>query len=253
MESTVYIKHPTLENHRRKDKKLPYHMNTDLKYKKHRCIDIEELQKLNKDIPELFGEDEDTLKYRIKECNNNDSISLDISHLDLKSIPFNIPINIKYLFCNHNLMKSLDNILFFKKLQILDFSNNKLTKLPELPSTLIELTCRNNYLEDIDLIIHCPNIKRIDFSYNKLNDIKLLKQLENLEVLVINNNNLTDIPDLKNIKKIICKNNKICQLGRYDNMEELECNDNMLTSISNYPNLKRLYCEDNKIEKINTM
>jgi len=257
---------------------LPFYPETDLKYMKQRDIDIEVLKKLNKDVPELFQENKDTVKYRIKDCIKDGGFFLDLNNLNLNKLPKtpqrvldyklqsncdsgrknkilsgNMPLSIRHLFISNNRLTNIDELSKLHNLETLDCSNNKLKKLPKLSETLKELSCQNNDLTNLDNLLLCNgniNIIRLDCSYNIINNIPRLFKLISLNC---RNNLLGSLPNLPNLKNLKCQYNKLKLLGRYPDLEHMECNDNVLTKIENFPKLLNLYCESNRINKLNNM
>lgn len=128
-------------------------------------------------------------------CNNN----------KLDSLPY-LPDSLQYLYCDDNnltlfpnlndndILKDLhctDNkmqgeIEFLpENLEILSFSNNQITGLPELPESLIELECSNN-------------------------NLTTLPELHNTELIKLNfdNNSIVDLPDLpESLRELSCRGN----------------------------------------------
>jgi Leucine-rich repeat (LRR) protein len=126
-----------------------------------------------------------------------------LKYLELKKIP---DLSMFYdtleeLYIGDNELDYLPDLSMFKKLLVLDVSINKIKKISKLPKNLIEFTCFDNYIDDISSIKHCPNLKTLYASNNLISDISFLNN--KLNVLIMNNNNLSSIPNnLTNIRKI---------------------------------------------------
>lgn len=234
---------------RTKGNDIQFYKN-DLMYKKHRNIDMPWLIKNNHSILSTVKEDMDTLKYRMNDCIKKGGLSLDISHLELLTMPTNLPRTLKFLFCSDNLFSDLGNIEYLTELEILDCCSNRIKTLGNLPSKLVEMSCRNNKLTNIDGIKNCPKLERLDCSYN---DLESIPSHNHLKIVVCNSNRLNELPSIPNLHKLSCRNNNLKQLGEYNNLEYLECNRNKIENISNYPSLKHLFCSHNNINSLSNL
>jgi Leucine-rich repeat (LRR) protein len=92
----------------------------------------------------------------------------------------------------------------------------------------------------------------------EINDIKELNTLKNKDLvieLIINNNQLTKLPDcineFINLQYLYCHYNKLTTLGSLNlpNLQNLSCSNNKLTTLGqlNLPNLQQLYCSENEL------
>ncbi len=146
--------------------------------------------------------------------------------------------------------------------------------------------CKKNSSTSLDLSL--MNIKKedifsLDIDYSKilylfLNDNNLsgeinLSKFSNLEVLDIENNNLTKIILPKSLKELVINNNKLTELPtninlirlkanknnltilpeEYTNIENLELSYNNITKINNRSKLRRLIIDSNPVELINSL
>jgi hypothetical protein len=73
---------------------------------------------------------------------------LDLSFKNLKTIPNNIPSNIKRLILNDNDISKIDNLP--DGLECLDISNNKISKIENLPDGLEHLDIRFNKISKLE-------------------------------------------------------------------------------------------------------
>jgi Leucine-rich repeat (LRR) protein len=91
-----------------------------------------------------------------------------------------------------------------------------------------------------------------------INDIKELNKLKNKDLvveLIINNNQLTKLPDcineFINLQYLYCHFNNLTTLGELNlpNLQNLSCSNNKLTTLGqlNLPNLQELYCSENEL------
>ncbi len=227
-----------------------YYKN-DLKYKKHRNLTDKEVS----DIKNKLGisiEDMDTIEYRIKDMLKSGGTTLDISHLDLTNLPQNIPTTVQHLFCSNNTLTSISSLKYLKNLLVFDCCCNKLTKLPELPESVVEINCRNNNIKNTVNLQNYQYLRRLDISYN---DLETLLINSSIEILVCGNNRLTDISsnNISNLKKLVCNNNNLKKIQEYPNLEILICHKNSLVNIMNYSKLLELHCSGNQLESISNL
>lgn len=223
-----------------------YH--NDLKYKTHNNIDLMKIVNAKEKI-----DDHDKLEYRFEDCRRNGYVTLDISHLDLKSLP-NIPSDIakkiQYLFMSNNKIEIMDDLSHMENVVVADLCSNKLVNVPKLPDGIEELIVRNNMLTNINQLADYNYLKRLDCSYNKIASIPII---DSLEMLVTRDNSLVEIIKLKNLKKLACQNNQITRLNELPNLEILECDRNNITEIRDMKNLKQLYCSKNRISILDNL
>jgi Leucine-rich repeat (LRR) protein len=90
----------------------------------------------------------DTAIKRINECIKTKSTELDLSYLDLTSLP-DLPDNLTELNCNGNKLTILPTLP--NSLTELNCDHNQLTNLPYLPDSLNDLHCVDNLLTTIPL------------------------------------------------------------------------------------------------------
>lgn len=217
----------------------------DLKYTNKNNIDI-------KRVNGLYNcESKDTVNYRIKDSINNNGTTLDLSHLNLATIP-KLPEelykSIKYLFISENKIETINNLNRFTNLKVVDLCANRLKHISNLPTQLKELHVKHNMLTKLDCLYDCPNLKRLDCADNKLND---LPQIDSLEILICSQNNISQLPLFKHLKKLICSYNSIKYISDYKQLEILDCDSNIIECICDMPNLKELYCSKNQVDIIN--
>ncbi len=107
---------------------------------------------------------------------------------------------------------------------MLNYYNNQLTKLPDLPPNLTELFCYNNQLTELPDL---PSTLTHLFCYN--NQLTELHELPpNLNILICDSNQLTGLPILPSTLTHLC------------------CFSNQLTGLPILPStLTHLYCYDN--------
>ncbi len=227
-----------------------YH--TDLKFKKHRNIDIDRIVKYNPHLSYLKDECHDTIEYRKKECLNDDDGFMDLSHMDLDDISSksDIPDTVRFLFLSDNQLLDLPELIDFKYLKVLDICNNKIVELPELPESLEELSCRNNYIENIDELANLKKLKKLDISYNNLEEIP---NIRNLETLLCYNNRIKYVHPIRTLKILGIRHNKLTYIESFKNLTELDCDHNNIRKIDGFDKLTHLYINNNDLEWIGSM
>ncbi len=158
-------------------------------------------------------------------------------------------------------LKRIVHILY--KIEFLDLSNNKLTKLPDLKKypnilylnvsfnlidqdilddNLVELTCHNNFIKSIK----SKKITHLNASNNVIDKL----DTPNIKVLIISYNKLNWIHSYINLVYLECIENHIKQIDNMLELEELYIGNNNLSNIKNMPKLKVLNCVKNPIDKI---
>ncbi|MES2431989.1 MAG: hypothetical protein V4556_13730 [Bacteroidota bacterium] len=173
------------------------------------------------------------------------------------------------LVCSGLNISDLQGIQYFKKLEMLECSNNKLNHLPALTDSLYTLFCINNQLTDLPKLpariaeLQCSKNQltrlpalpeSLSVLYCDFNLIDILPALpEQMTYLNCGSNNLTSLPALPNILwKLFCPKNKLTALPALpDSLSELGCSFNKLTSLPSLPNkLFALYCDSNQLSSL---
>lgn len=220
----------------------------DLKYKKHNNIDLKRVS-----INTSDKIDRDTIEYRFDECVKNGYITLDLSHLNLKSLP-HIPSQfhnkLQYLFIAENNIQIIEDISYLEELIVFDVCNNKLSMMPLLPEKIEEVQIKNNNINNINSLSQYDYLKRLDCSENNIKEIPII---DSLEILICDKNKIEKIPKLKKLIKLSCSDNMITNIHKLQYLEILECDKNKLTHIEDFINLKELYCSRNDITTIRNL
>jgi len=196
----------------------------------------------NKDLKNIYG---------LEKLNKLENVN--IESCNLNKIP-NLPYSIKEI----------------------NFYNNKITEIPDFTNytNLVKFNICKNNIYNIYNFSNLNNISHLDLSYNPLNNIidfkninlpKLIKldlsctnineilhidKLTKLKILIINNNNITQIHKLPlSLTYLSCCNNNLKNLPDLSyliNLIKLFCNNNILKNIPLLPlNLKLLSCKGN--------
>jgi hypothetical protein len=194
----------------------------------------------------------DTLRFRLNECKANNFTYLDLSHLELSTIPNLIEHKhyaklrkVKHLFINNNNLTSLLNLDQFDSVEVLDVSTNKITILENLPQTIVELCCHDNLIESLPLHI---NIMRLDITHN---NVRSIGKYDKLERLLCESNKIEYIASCPRLKWITCKNNPLRKLYVQPMLEYLDCsNTNMHETLTEFYSLKHFMCNNTRITEI---
>jgi hypothetical protein len=142
----------------------------------------------------------DEVQRRIKNCIQNGHTYLDISRMELKELPNNLPTELTTLNCSNNLITKLENLP--DNLTYFFCHNNKITKLENLPINLIHLRCNDNkylHISEINAqkydLEETPNyenyISKIQKLWKKKHILKISKILKSQT-----SHKFFDIPDL---------------------------------------------------------
>jgi Leucine-rich repeat (LRR) protein len=159
---------------------------------------------------------------------------------------------------NQKLTKLPEDIYFYRNLTVLYCNNNKLTYLPELPSSLKELNCSNNQLTYLPEFP--SSLQIINCSNNQLYSIP--EYPYDIKIINCSNNKLVCLPDLVDrIHILLCNNNLLTKLPwSYNNITKfgsINCDNNPFTENLNYKigknNLKRYFMDDYNVNGINLL
>jgi len=208
---------------------------------------------------------------------------LDLSNLKLKFDIKNNIKNYKYIFLKNNKINYFEiynnpKILWIDinntnckrcyinliNCEFLDISNNSLLDLKIKTPSLKYLNMNNISLNyEIEEINKMKNLQILKMAYNDLTSCNSLELLDQLQIIEINNNKLTDLKFLQknvNLEKIIANDNQIVEIESIRNLNclhILNCKNNMIESIPtfliNMTNLKIVNISNNKIRFINNV
>ncbi|MBO4289384.1 MAG: leucine-rich repeat domain-containing protein [Lachnospiraceae bacterium] len=163
--------------------------------------------------------------------------------------------NLRELYCYSNKLttKNLSSALAkLTKLEVLDCSDNKLTKLDvTILDDLEKLNCSENLLTELTISGN-KELERLECQNNELTALDVSKNTK-LVLLNCSDNALTTLSVTKNpeLRALLCSGNSISTLNVTKNPELLilRCYDNKLTKldISKNPNVHILVCYGNNI------
>ena len=142
----------------------------------------------------------------------------------------------------------------------LDLSHLDLIDFPDLSQSYFKnqlknikyLFISNNKITSCnDKLKFFENLHVLDISHNNISEISYIPP--NLIELVCNNNNLIRlVNNMDNIVRLECSDNKLIVLPSMKNLTHLLCENNKLNGISEYPNCQKIICSNNPIFNINS-
>lgn len=165
----------------------------------------------------------DEFKSRLRDAENEEHKILDLSEMKLTELPVLPQIfyeKVQCLFLGNNNITYINNLKYFKSLEVLDINSNKISQLINVPDTLVELSCNNNNLSELPLL---PILERLNCKHNSI----------------------THIPKYPKLTHLLCSRNKITSLDVYDNLFLLDCHANNLIELKINNTLDSLYCNNN--------
>jgi internalin A len=213
---------------------------------------------------------QDIAEERIQEALAVGSLELNLSGLDLKTVPESIAqlTNLKHFFLSNNQLTSLpDAISQLTNLQTLNLLDNQLISLPEEIAHLTnlgDLNLYNNQLTSLpEEIAHLTNLETLDLSTNNLTSLpEAISQLTNLDTLYLGSNQLTSLPgaivQLTSLETLTLSNNQLTSLAeaisQLTNLQVLTLHNNQLMSlpesISQLTNLQDLDLSNNQLTRL---
>jgi len=149
---------------------------------------------------------------------------LDVSGNALESLHSKLPIGLEKLILSKNYIAFIEDDLLenHRHLTVLDLANNNLSSLPPSISALVSLKLLdvryNSLAHGIGLPVH---VDQVLLGFNKLVSIHEfhLERLQELSVLDIRDNKITDIPEeaylCKSLKMLECSNNDLTVLPTF--------------------------------------
>lgn len=157
--------------------------------------------------------------------------------------------HLKTLLCSNNQLTSLPELN--SSLEKLFCGYNKLTSLPEVKNTSLKiLSCNHNQLTRLPELN--PSLEELNCSCNSLTSLPDIKNTS-LKILFCEMNQLTHLPNLTPcLLQLNCYRNELIQLPRLNlSLRKLFCFANELTSLPELnPSLHRLSCIDNLLPPI---
>jgi hypothetical protein len=237
------------------EKKYPVYRN-DIKYKKHRNIDVNRAVWDDNVKNDFMNKDTDSIDYRIEECQREKYTMIDLSNMDenclellLKDKRINAFINtLEHIFVSNSCLNEVPDLSIFTKLKTLDISHNKITKINELPSSLEEFIANDNKLTVIKNDL--PNLKRMDVGNNNITYINYGKNMESLN---IHTNPIEYITEMKYLYFLNIQNTKINNIPTYPRLKEFDCSYTNIEMIPKMPLLEILTCGHSDVKTIDEM
>lgn len=159
-----------------------------------------------------------------------------------------------------------DDLFYFPNLEVLDLSNNNLSRLniflnlEKLKKLKVLKLKGNKFLKIPEKILQLKNLCELEMSFNRIKSIPMrLIELEKLNKLNLGNNNITIFPEKinlsKNLESLIVDSNNItifpCFIEQISNLKYLDCSNNNLKDIGEniykLANLEVLNLSKNKL------
>lgn len=221
--------------------------------------------------PLSSGESRREAVIKVMHCIRKHSNELNLSRLNLSSVPAPFPEWLTKIRLSHNKLTELpplprglislnldDNVfstlpsLTHTKLEFLTLKDNNISLLPDLPHTLeILLASRNN----LHILQRLPDsIKNLNLDGNKLVEINRLPA--SVDLFSATDNQLTHITELPGaLRSLFLARNKLTQLPELPlTLGELDVNSNQIFDLKTLPvALQILDAEDNQLERLGTL
>lgn len=207
---------------------------------------------------------------RIEECRVAKYPKLDLSLIDLTSVPPDIRklTHLQHLDLRGNKLANLPvEIGYLSQLVSLNVSFNELVSLPSeigQLSKLLRLDASRNYLKNLPVEVgHLSQLVDLNLSKNHLESLPTeVRYLAKLETLNVSNNQLFSIPDvtkhLKHLKNLNASKNQLASLplefNQLTQLEELDISNNQMENLpimlGTLPRLVTLYVLQNPLTNI---
>ena len=159
-------------------------------------------------------------------------------HLDYDNLDYRL----KELVKNNNSSLDLSNI---------GLVNNSLNNLPINYSQIKYLFLNENKLEGILDLTRFNNLEVVDIEFNSISEIILPSSIKEF---VVSNNKLTKLPNNINPIRIKANRNNISILPQnYNNLELAELSYNNITKVNMFDNLRRLIIDSNPLELVSNL
>ena len=129
-------------------------------------------------------------------------------------LPYPLDPTSKSLEVKHEDIKSISGLKDFKNLQVLVLSLNKITKVSNLPGSLIHLDLSQNLLTSISEL-NLPCLEELILDLNRISSITGLTNCVNLRILSMNNNKITKVTGLEKcglLERLLLYRNKIQEI-----------------------------------------
>ena len=135
--------------------------------------------------------------------------------------------NVRELDLAHNAIADLAPLVALKKLDRLNFDDNRIRQLPDGIShfSVTHLSLVRNMIRDISVINVFQRLEVLNLASNRVNDISALQQNRALQVLNLNQNQVADISPLGSLMKLReldLGNNRISDLAALESLQQLE-------------------------------
>ncbi|SFN55665.1 Leucine-rich repeat (LRR) protein [Izhakiella capsodis] len=221
-----------------------------------------------KAVPPDSDEKRDIALQNIIKCATYKLKTLDLSHLNLSSLPPFLPEQLEKLYLSSNKLSVLpDNIIRLKKMNLLYIDDNLLTEFPREILNMRNLETLNlhkNKLTELPRdIAGLEKLQILELNENEI--IKLpheIARLRNTEILELSKNKLDKFPEqitnLKKLWQLDLSYNQLTkipeEINKIENLQFLKLDHNKLTTvhenITNLTQLEELDLSDNQLKEL---
>jgi protein phosphatase 1 regulatory subunit 7 len=180
--------------------------------------------------------------------------------------------NLESLVLRSHLIRTMDGLASFKKLEVLELYDNMIDELRDLnnegekgtdgaPGKLLRvLDISYNVIRDMGPVEFCPNLQELYIAQNKIKSIKGLRHLKHLRKVDLGANRIRvmeeiELEGLVNLEELWLGKNKIEKiegLSRLTKLRRLDVQSNRLTKVENLTSqvdtLEELYLAHNGID-----
>jgi leucine-rich repeat-containing protein 49 len=119
---------------------------------------------------------------------------------------------------SNNYISKIEKLQTLRLLQYLDFSDNHLLEIENLPELLKVLLLGRNRIKRITGLESLGNLEVLDLSSNCIEDIEGLEKLQNLKVLNLESNKIRTVPDIGYLTALVELNLKKNQIHDVDTL-----------------------------------
>lgn len=171
------------------------------------------------------------LSLKIKKCLDNYESKLDLSNMQLTSIPI--------------------DVLKLSNIDVLILDNNKISLIDNIPSNVKYLSLCNNSISYANTLALPKHLQILQLSNNSLTNLDISDT--NIITLICDHNNLTTVKLNDTIKSLNVSHNSLTEINLPDSLETYNCSFNELSSFNNIPiNLKTFVGHKNPFRKISS-
>lgn len=171
------------------------------------------------------------LSSKIKRCRDNYDSKLDLSNMQLSSIPI--------------------DILKLSNINVLILDNNKISLIDNIPPNVKYLSLCNNSISYVNTLALPKHLQILHISNNSLTNIDISDT--NITSLICDHNDITSVKLNDTIKSLNISHNSLTKISLPNSLETYNCSFNEIVSFNNIPtNLKTFIGYENPFKKISS-